>query len=67
MKPIVDYEVAGTCDPTPLKLLTSDPEYEKYHTTWLENKWYPFMGFISGAGCFIYGNAMARRPFYAGL
>lgn len=66
MKPIVDYEVAASADPTPLKLLTPSPDYEKYHQTWLENKWFPFMGFVLGAGAFWYRDAMARRPLYAG-
>lgn len=66
MKPIVDYKVAASVDPTPMNLLTPGPDYEKYHTTWLEDKWFPFMGFVLGAGCFWYSNAMAGRPFYAG-
>ncbi|XP_050542128.1 NADH dehydrogenase [ubiquinone] 1 subunit C2 [Daktulosphaira vitifoliae] len=67
MKPIVDYEVATVTDPTPLKLLTPDADYAKYHNTWLEDKWFPFMGFVMGAGSNLYGNIMSRRPFYAGI
>lgn len=66
MKPIVDYEVATTTDPTPLKLLTPGPDFKKYHTTWLEDKWFPFMGFVLGAGTFWFNDALARRPMYAG-
>lgn len=66
MKPIVDYEVAAAADPTPLKLLTPNADFEKYHQSWLENKWFPFMGFVLGAGPFWYRDVMASRPLYAG-
>lgn len=66
MKPIVDYEVAATVDPTPLNLLTPDTDFQKYHTTWLEDKWFPFMGFVLGAGSVWYTYTLNRRPFYSG-
>jgi hypothetical protein len=66
MKPIVEYEVATTVDPTPLNLLTNGPDYEKYHTTWLNDKWLPFLGFFVGSGAVWYQDVMARKPIYAG-
>jgi len=66
MKPIVDYEVAASVDPTPINLLTPGPDFSKYHTTWLEDKWFPFMGFVLGAGSVWYTHTINRRPFYAG-
>jgi len=66
MKPVVDYVVAASADPTPINLFTPSPNYEKYHTTWLEDKWFPFMGFVLGAGCFWYTNTLAGRPLHAG-
>jgi hypothetical protein len=66
MKPIVDYKPATSVDPTPINLLTPGPDYEKYHTTWLEDKWFPFMGFVLGAGSVWYTYTINRRPFYAG-
>lgn len=66
MKPIVDYEVAASVDPTPLNLLTPGPDYDKYHSTWLNDKWLPFMGFVIGAGSFWYQDVMARKPGYSG-
>ncbi|CAH1738637.1 NADH dehydrogenase [ubiquinone] 1 subunit C2 [Aphis gossypii] len=67
MKPIVDYEVAASVDPTPINLLTPGPDFSKYHTTWLEDKWFPFMGFVLGAGSVWLTHTINRRPFYAGL
>lgn len=66
MKPIVDYEVAATVDPTPLNLLTPATDFQKYHNTWLEDKWFPFMGFVLGAGSVWYTYTLNRRPFYSG-
>jgi len=66
MKPFVEYKVAATVDPTPMNLLTPDPDLQKFHTTWLENKWFPFMGFVLGFGSYWYKHAMDRRPIYSG-
>lgn len=66
MKPIVDYEVAATTDSTPLKLFTPNEDFLKYHTTWLEDKWFPFMGFVLGTGSVWYHHVQNRIPNYAG-
>lgn len=66
MKPVVDYERAASADPTPIKLLTPSPDFLKYHTSWLEDKWFPFMGFVLGAGTITYTHTLSRRPFYSG-
>lgn len=67
MKPIVEYEKAASADPTPLSLLTPKPDFQKYHTTWLEDKWFPFMGFVLGTGSVWYNHSvMKRRPLYSG-
>lgn len=66
MQPLVEYEKAASADPTPIKLLTPSADFKKYHTTWLEDKWFPFMGFVLGTGSFWYYHTVQnRRPIYA--
>lgn len=66
MKPLVDYDVAATVDPNPINLFTPGPDYARFHDTWLEDKWLPFMGFVLGAGSqWYYDSVQNRRPFYS--
>lgn len=62
----MEYEVAASVDPTPMNLMTIGPDYEKYHSSWLNDKWLPFLGFVVGTGSVWYHDAMARRPLYSG-
>lgn len=66
MQPLVEYEKAASADPTPINLLTPNADFQKYHTSWIEDKWFPFMGFFLGAGSFWYYHSVQnRRPIYA--
>lgn len=67
MKPIIEYEKAASADPNPISLLTVDADFQKYHTSWMEDKWFPFMGFVLGTGTIWYNHSiLSKRPIYSG-